>query len=50
MQVSRGSDAKVPVHGAQIQQYLGKIIGPLLDRINLQIEAPAVPYQEVGAR
>jgi magnesium chelatase family protein len=35
--------------GAQIQQYLGKISGPLLDRIDLHIEVPAVPYQELRA-
>lgn len=33
--------------GAQIQQYLAKISGPLLDRIDLHIEVPAVPYQEL---
>jgi magnesium chelatase family protein len=33
--------------GAQIQQYLSKISGPLLDRIDLHIEVPAVPYQEL---
>ncbi len=33
--------------GAQIQQYVGKISGPLLDRIDLHIEVPAVPYQEL---
>lgn len=33
--------------GAQIQQYLGKISGPLLDRIDLHIEVPAVPYKEL---
>jgi magnesium chelatase family protein len=32
---------------AQIQQYLGKISGPLLDRIDIHIEVPAVPYQEL---
>ena len=36
--------------GAQIQQYLSKISGPLLDRIDLHIEVPAVPYQELRAR
>lgn len=36
--------------GAQIQQYLGKISGPLLDRIDLHIEVPAVPFQELRAR
>ncbi len=31
----------------QIRQYLGKISGPLLDRIDLHIEVPAVKYQEL---
>jgi len=31
----------------QIQQYLNKISGPLLDRIDLHIEVPAVPYREL---
>src|SRR5262249_36124790 len=36
--------------GAQIQQYLAKISGPLLDRIDMHIEVPAVPYQELRAK
>ncbi|MBI5083594.1 MAG: YifB family Mg chelatase-like AAA ATPase [Acidobacteria bacterium] len=36
--------------GAQVQQYLSKISGPLLDRIDLHIEVPAVPYQELRGR
>jgi magnesium chelatase family protein len=35
--------------GAIIQRYLGKISGPLLDRIDLHIEVPAVPYKELRA-
>jgi len=31
----------------QVQQYLNKISGPLLDRIDLHIEVPAVPYREL---
>ena len=34
----------------QIKQYLGKISGPLLDRIDLHIEVPAVKYQELTDR
>jgi magnesium chelatase family protein len=36
--------------GGIIQRYLGKISGPLLDRIDLHIEVPAVPYQELRGR
>lgn len=32
---------------AQIQHYLGKISGPLLDRIDIHVEVPAVPYKEL---
>ena len=32
---------------SQIQQYLGKISGPLLDRIDIHVEVPAVPYKEL---
>src|SRR5262245_57238069 len=33
--------------GAEVQRYLGKISGPLLDRIDIHIEVPAVPYKEL---
>ncbi len=36
--------------GAIIQKYLGKISGPLLDRIDLHIEVPAVPFKEMRAK
>ncbi len=32
-----------------IERYIGKISGPLLDRIDLPIEVPAVPFQELAA-
>jgi magnesium chelatase family protein len=32
---------------AIIQRYLAKISGPLLDRIDLHVEVPAVPYKEL---
>jgi magnesium chelatase family protein len=34
----------------QIEKYMGRISGPLLDRIDLHIEVPAVPFQELSAR
>ena len=33
----------------QIERYMGRIRGPLLDRIDLHIEVPAVPFQELSA-
>ena len=33
----------------QIERYMGRISGPLLDRIDLHIEVPAVPFQELAA-
>lgn len=32
-----------------IERYIGKISGPLLDRIGLRVEVPAVPFQELAA-
>src|SRR5262249_7625641 len=34
----------------QIEKYLGRISGPLLDRIDLHIEVPAVPFQELSGQ
>ena len=33
-----------------IQRYLAKVSGPLLDRIDLHIEVPAVPYKELRSK
>jgi magnesium chelatase family protein len=33
----------------QIQRYRGKVSGPLLDRIDLHIEVPAVPFRDLAA-
>ena len=33
----------------EIQNYLGRISGPLLDRIDLHVEVPAVPFREIAS-
>lgn len=33
----------------QVQKYIGKISGPLLDRIDIHIEVPAVKFQELSS-
>ena len=40
-------ECRCSVH--QIQRYRSKISGPLLDRIDLHVEVPAVPYHELTA-
>ena len=44
-------DAKRPCKCSpmQVEKYMGRISGPLLDRIDLHIEVPTVPYQELSA-
>jgi magnesium chelatase family protein len=34
----------------EIQNYLGRISGPLLDRIDLHVEVPQVKFQEITAK
>ena len=34
----------------QIQKYAGKISGPLLDRIDIHVEVPAVKYAELASK
>ena len=34
----------------QIQKYMAKISGPLLDRIDLHIDVPAVKYKELASK
>lgn len=35
---------------AEIRKYLSKISGPLLDRIDIQVEVPSLSYDEISAR
>jgi magnesium chelatase family protein len=46
-------DGKVPGESKcsprEIQNYLGRISGPLLDRIDLHVEVPAVKFREISA-
>jgi magnesium chelatase family protein len=34
----------------QVQAYMGKISGPLLDRIDMHLDVPAVPYRELRSK
>ena len=50
VRVPRRPAAECNCSGPQIERYMAKISGPLLDRIDIHIEVPAVPYQELSAR
>ncbi|MBC7337385.1 MAG: ATP-binding protein, partial [Clostridia bacterium] len=43
------NDPRRPCHCTvpQIERYMSKISGPLLDRIDIHLEVPAVPFQEL---
>ncbi|MEO0716108.1 MAG: YifB family Mg chelatase-like AAA ATPase, partial [Planctomycetota bacterium] len=43
----RGDIAPGEVGKREMERYMGKLSGPLLDRIDIHIEAPAVPYDQL---
>jgi len=45
-----GSSRECKCSGAQIQRYVGKISGPLMDRIDIHIDVPAVKFNELRGR
>lgn len=46
----RGDVAPGEVGRMEMERYLAKLSGPLLDRIDIHIEAPAVPFRELSRR
>src|SRR5690348_17526053 len=49
---SRTPDGKMPHESRssprEIQNYLGRISGPLLDRVDLHVEVPPVKFREIA--
>jgi magnesium chelatase family protein len=45
-----GSTRTCKCSGAQIQRYVGKISGPLMDRIDIHIDVPAVKFNELRGK
>lgn len=45
-----GSTRECKCSGPQIQRYVGKISGPLMDRIDIHIDVPAVKFNELRGK
>ncbi|MHC4127873.1 MAG: YifB family Mg chelatase-like AAA ATPase [Planctomycetota bacterium] len=45
----RGDMARNEVSQRAMEKYLAKISGPLIDRIDLHVEVPAVPYRQLSS-
>src|SRR5687767_4911669 len=54
MATSRTPDGKMPHESRstprEVQHYLGKISGPLLDRIDIHVEVPAVRFGDITSK
>lgn len=46
----KGDIAPGEVGKRDMERYLSKLSGPLLDRIDIHVEAPAVPFSELGSK
>ncbi len=46
----KGDIAPGEVGRRDMERYLSKLSGPLLDRIDIHVEAPAVPFSELGSK
>jgi magnesium chelatase family protein len=46
----KGNSATDEVSQRQMEQYLSRISGPLIDRVDLHIEVPQVPYHELTSK
>lgn len=46
----KGDLAPGEVGRRDMERYLSRISGPLLDRIDIHVEAPAVPFSELGSK
>ena len=45
----KGNTPSDSVSQRQMEQYLARISGPLIDRIDIHVEVPAVPYRQLAA-
>ncbi|USN99180.1 MAG: YifB family Mg chelatase-like AAA ATPase [Phycisphaeraceae bacterium] len=44
----RGDVAPGEVGRREMEQYIGRLSGPLLDRVDIHVEAPAVPFKQLS--
>ena len=50
MRLVRASLRPVPLLEGEVKKYLGKLSGPLLDRIDLYVEVPALEFDELAQK